>query len=68
MVEAPTQEELTARREAEGTRLPLDKAIAAGLAEGEPKSALAKRLAKEYEASRQDIYAQILAAAQEDAG
>ncbi|MGN0071734.1 MAG: 16S rRNA (cytidine(1402)-2'-O)-methyltransferase [Atopobiaceae bacterium] len=65
VVEAPTEEELASLRQGSETKPTLEEAIAKGLAEGEPKSGLAKRLSKEYGASRQDIYAQILAAAQD---
>ena len=41
---------------AEAPSVSLEDAIAAGLAAGEPKSALAKRLAKEYGMSRSEIY------------
>ena len=41
---------------AEEPSVSLDDAIAAGLAAGEPKSALAKRLAKEYGLSRSEVY------------
>lgn len=41
---------------AETPSVSLDDAIAAGLAAGEPKSALAKRLAKEYGLSRSKVY------------
>ena len=39
---------------------PLDEAIAAGIAAGEAKSALAKRLAKAYGLSKSDVYARVL--------
>ena len=39
---------------------PLDEAISAGLAAGEPKSALAKRLAKAYGMSKSAVYTRIL--------
>ncbi len=39
---------------------PLDEAIAAGLAAGESKSALAKRLSHAYGMARSDVYARIL--------
>lgn len=41
----------------------LGEAIAAGLAAGEPKSALAKRLARESGLSRSEVYERVLAAA-----
>lgn len=40
--------------------LPLDDAIAAGLAAGEPKSALAKRLSHEYGLAKGDVYNRVL--------
>ena len=40
--------------------LPLDDAIAAGLEAGEPKSALAKRLARTYGMPKGDVYARVL--------
>ena len=40
--------------------LPLDDAIAAGLAAGESKSALAKRLARAYGLSRNDVYDRVV--------
>ena len=42
------------------SRPSLEEAIEAGLASGEPKSALAKRLAKEYGTSRKDLYARLV--------
>ena len=42
--------------EPEAPALSLEEAIAEGLAAGEPKSALAKRLAKEYGLSRSELY------------
>ena len=41
-------------------QVPLEEAIAAGLAAGEPKSALAKRLAREYGVAKSDIYSRVL--------
>ena len=38
----------------------LDEAIAEGVAAGEPKSRLAKRLAKEFSLARSDVYARVL--------
>ena len=45
---------------ASGPELPLDDAIAAGLAAGESKSALAKRLARVYGMPKGDVYARVL--------
>ena len=45
---------------ASGPELPLDDAIAAGLEAGEAKSALAKRLAREYGLPKGDVYARVL--------
>ena len=42
------------------SRPSLEEAIEAGIASGEPKSALAKRLAKEYGVSRKDLYARLV--------
>lgn len=45
-------------------QVPLDEAICAGLAEGEAKSALAKRLSHAYGRARSDVYARVLELAQ----
>lgn len=55
----PTSDEAAAT--ADDTVVPLDEAIAAGLAAGEPKSALAKRLARERGMARQNVYDQVVA-------
>ena len=57
VVEGPTAGENS------GPRIPLDDAIREGLAAGEPKSALAKRLAREYGLSRSEVYDRLLALA-----
>ena len=45
---------------AEAPSVTLEDAIAAGLAAGEPKSALAKRLAKEYGIPRSEVYGKLV--------
>ncbi|HQE69556.1 MAG TPA: 16S rRNA (cytidine(1402)-2'-O)-methyltransferase [Atopobiaceae bacterium] len=45
-------------------QVPLDEAICAGLAEGEAKNALAKRLSHAYGRARSDVYARVLELAQ----
>lgn len=45
-------------------QVPLDEAIRAGLAEGEAKSALAKRLSRAYGRARSDVYTRVLELAQ----
>ncbi len=62
VIAGPDAEELSrgaaaARQE----ELPLEEAIAQGLAAGEPKSALAKRLSKAYGLPRAQVYDQIVA-------
>ena len=60
----PGSEELSARRAAaSGPERTLEEEIAAGLAAGEPKSALAKRLAKSFSLSRAEVYDKVVAAA-----
>ncbi|WP_321973719.1 16S rRNA (cytidine(1402)-2'-O)-methyltransferase [Paratractidigestivibacter sp.] len=62
VIAAPTAEELDERRRAvAGCPASLEDAIAEGLAAGEPKSALAKRLAREFKLPKSDIYDAILA-------
>lgn len=56
VVERPGAQEGRASAEAD-----LDEAIRAGLEAGEPKSALAKRLAKELSLPRRDVYDRVLA-------
>lgn len=55
VVEGPTEAEL-ADTTAPTPSQPLEDAIAAGLAAGEPKTKLAKRLARAYGMSRSDVY------------
>ncbi len=66
VIAAPSEAELDSRRRGMATSadadLTLEDAIAAGLAAGEAKSALAKRLAKEYGLSRGEVYDQVVAA------
>ena len=64
VIAAPSPDELDSRRRAaSGTaELTLKEAIAAGLSAGEPKSALAKRLAREYGISRSEAYDAVVAA------
>lgn len=64
VIAAPGAEELAARRaEAAGPERTLEEEIAAGLAAGEPKSALAKRLARAFGLPRADVYDQVVDAA-----
>ena len=64
VIAAPGAEELAARRaEAAGPERTLEEEIAAGLAAGEPKSALAKRLARAVGLPRAEVYDQVVAAA-----
>ena len=64
VIAAPGAEELAARRaEAAGPERTLEEEIAAGLAAGEPKSALAKRLAKSFSLPRAEVYDKVVAAA-----
>lgn len=64
VIAAPDAEELAARRaEAAGPERTLEEEIAAGLAAGEPKSALAKRLAKSFSLPRAEVYDAVVAAA-----
>ncbi len=64
VIAAPGADELEARRaEAAGPERTLDEEIAAGLAAGEPKSALAKRLAKSFSLPRAEVYDAVVAAA-----
>lgn len=63
VIAAPDAEELAARRaEAAGPERTLEEEIAAGLAAGEPKSALAKRLAKSFSLPRAEVYDAVVAA------
>ena len=64
VIAAPSAEELAARHaEATGPERTLEEEIAAGLAAGEPKSALAKRLARAFGLSRAEVYDAVVAAA-----
>lgn len=64
VIAAPSAEELTARRaEAAGPERTLEEEIAAGLAAGEPKSALAKRLSRAFGLPRAEVYDKVVAAA-----
>ncbi|MBE5024220.1 16S rRNA (cytidine(1402)-2'-O)-methyltransferase [Olsenella sp. DSM 107455] len=64
VIAAPDADELAARRaEAAGPECTLEEEIAAGLAAGEPKSALAKRLAKSFSLPRAEVYDAVVAAA-----
>ena len=64
VIGAPGSEELSARRAAaSGPERTLEEEIAAGLASGEPKSALAKRLAKSFSLPRAEVYDKVVAAA-----
>ena len=64
VIAAPGADELEARRvAAAGPERTLDEEIAAGLAAGEPKSALAKRLAKSFSLPRAEVYDKVVAAA-----
>ena len=64
VIAVPGAEELEARRAAAaGPGRSLEEEIAAGLAAGEPKSALAKRLARSFSLSRAEAYDAVVAAA-----
>lgn len=64
VIAPPTAEELEERcRGNAAAPLSLEEAIREGLAAGEPKSALAKRLAKEFSVPRAEVYDQVVAAA-----
>lgn len=64
VIAAPDAGELEQRRAAAaGPGGTLEEEIAAGLAAGEPKSALAKRLAKSFSLPRAEVYDRVLAAA-----
>lgn len=63
VIAAPGADELDERRRAAaGGPASLEEAIAAGLAAGEPKSALAKRLAREFKVAKSEVYDAILSA------
>ena len=64
VIAAPDASELAARRAAvAGPERTLEEEIAAGLAAGEPKSALAKRLARAFDLPRAEVYDKVVAAA-----
>ena len=63
VIAEPSDEELSQRRAAaSGPERTLEDEIAAGLAAGEPKSALAKRLAKSFSRPRAEVYDAVVAA------
>ena len=65
VISAPGADELAERRAAaSGPARSLEEEIAAGLAAGEPKSALAKRLAKSFSLPRAQVYDAVVAAAE----
>ena len=64
VIAEPSTDELAARRRAAaGPERSLEDEIAAGLAAGEPKSALAKRLARAFDLPRAEVYDAVVAAA-----
>jgi 16S rRNA (cytidine1402-2'-O)-methyltransferase len=64
VIAAPDASELEERRRASaGPELSLEEAIVAGLAASEPKSALAKRLAKSFSLPRNEVYDRVVAVA-----
>ena len=64
VIAAPDPEEARARRAAAaGPERTLEEEVAAGLAAGEPKSALAKRLARAFGLPRAQVYDAVVAAA-----
>ena len=64
VIAAPGPDELERRRAAAaGPARPLEEEISAGLAAGEPKSALAKRLARAFGLPRAEVYDAVVAAA-----
>ena len=63
VIAAPGSDELEARRAQAGSQRSLEEEIAAGLAAGESKSALAKRLAKSFLLPRAEVYDAVVAAA-----
>ncbi len=63
VIAAPSADELDERRRAaSGGPASLEDAIVEGLAAGEPKSALAKRLAREFKLPKSEVYDAILSA------
>lgn len=63
VIAPPGEDELRNARSASAELPTLDEAIAEGLASGEPKSALAKALAKRYGIPRAQVYERVLRAA-----
>lgn len=64
VIAAPGPDELERRRAAAaGPARPLEEEISAGLAAGEPKSALAKRLSRAFGLPRAEVYDAVVAAA-----
>ena len=64
VISEPSAEELEGRRaQGAGPVRTLEEEIAAGLAAGEPKSALAKRLARSFSLPRAEVYDAVVAAA-----
>lgn len=64
VIAAPTSGELEDRRRtAAGGPATVEEAIAAGLAVGEPKSSLAKRLAREFGLPKSEVYNKVIASA-----
>ena len=59
VIAAPDEAERAFRAQEAGSQPSLEEAIEQGLAEGEPKSALAKRLAKAYGLPRAELYKRI---------
>lgn len=67
VIAAPDAEELQVRRrDVAGGPATLEEAIAEGLAAGESKSALAKRLAKSFSLAKADVYDKILELAESE--
>ncbi len=64
VIEGPVAGEGSGTADAQGEPRSLDEAIAAGLAAGEPKSALAKRLARERGIARSEVYDRVVALAE----
>lgn len=63
VIAAPDADELRRRRQqAQGGAATFEEALAQGLAAGEPKSALAKRLAKQFDLPRSQAYDRVLEA------
>lgn len=60
VVEGPSDAELASYAVSAQPDMTLEEAIAEGLAAGEPKSALAKRLSKQFGISRSEVYNQLV--------